>query len=101
LCEYFFTDFAAEFNERETEEHKEELLSFIFEIIEKTPREDLLRYEVEQLIRDFMLNKYFSQKKERRPIILKMLQMIHDRTGKFIILDQDLEYIKGNSYENE
>jgi hypothetical protein len=101
LCEHFFTDFATEFHEQETEKGKEELLSFIFEIVEKTPKEDLLRPEVEQLLRDFMLNKYFSQKKERRPIVLKMMQMIRDRTGRFIELDQGLEYIKGKCFRSK
>ena len=48
-----------------------------------------------ELVRDFMMNKYFSLKKERREIVKKMMQLIYDRTGKFIELDQDLEFIKG------
>lgn len=95
LCEHFLVNFATEFHEKDTEEDKGELLSFIFEIIQKTPKNDLTRPEVEGLLRDFMQNKYFHQKKEQRPTVLKMMQLVFSRTGKFIELDQDLEYLKG------
>lgn len=95
---HFFTNFATEFHEKDLESERNELLRFIFEIITKMPVEDLMTQKMTDLIRDFMLNKYFSQKKERREVIQKIMQLVYNRTGKFIQLDQNVEYIKGNHF---
>ncbi len=47
-----------------------------------------------ELIRDFMLSKYFSQKKERRAIVQRLMQALYDRTGHFIELEKTLDYLK-------
>ena len=54
-----------------------------------------MRSDINALIRDFMLCKYFTQKKERRGTIQKIMQAVYDRTGQFIQLEQDLDYLKG------
>lgn len=93
LTKLFIGCFAAEFHEKELESEKEELLNFIFEIIRKAPREDIDNPTIFDLLREFMICKYFSLKRDRKAIVLKLMQEIHDRTGKFIQLEQ--EFLKG------
>jgi len=95
LCTTFIVHFATEFHEREIESEKQEILAFIFEIIKKTPKEDLERSDVLNLIRDFIMSKCFTQKRDKRNLIQKVMQMVYDRIGRFIPLEENLEYLKG------
>ncbi len=50
-----------------------------------------------ELVRNFMLSKYFGQRKERRGTVQRLMQTVYDRTGRFIQLEQSIDYLKGTT----
>jgi len=49
---------------------------------------------VTEILREFLLSKYFAQRKEKRAIVQQLMQTIYDRIGKSIKLEQNMDFIK-------
>ncbi len=58
------------------------------------PKEDLARPDMLNLIKDFIMGKYFTARKENRGLIQQVMQLVYDRTGRFIPLEENVEYLK-------